>query len=202
MLKTTFQGAEIIHRILWKIVEREAEDANNTSEGWFYPALVAMVFAFHTVEAYLNYVGERLDPSIWTEEREYFRNEPYRGSEGKIRKVLELVGLTWSPQVGPLKTVLELKKLRDLIAHGKSEKISGTAIHSDDTVAATPESTLRQMIMPKERLNIVISDVTLFIHEIHQLAAPKVKDHWFGEDALHGTSQFTSYETTLHPKKP
>jgi hypothetical protein len=48
-----------------------------------------MVFGFQTVEAYLNFVGERLAPEIWDDERNYFRREPYRGWDGKLRKVMD-----------------------------------------------------------------------------------------------------------------
>ena len=142
-----------------------------------------------------EYVGERLDPATWGQERKYFSREPYRGVEGKLRKVMELVGLDWSPGNRPLQTVLELKRLRDLITHGKPEKLTGTVVHRYDTNAATPESALRQMVVLKEKL-IVIKDVEEFIQSIHTLAAPKVTDNWFGGKALHGTSQYTAYGTT------
>jgi hypothetical protein len=64
MLKTTYEGKELIHRRLWDIVEAEAKLATEKEQGWADPTLVAMVFAFHTVEAYLNYVGETLAPEV------------------------------------------------------------------------------------------------------------------------------------------
>jgi hypothetical protein len=75
---------------------REAAAADVKEEGSFFHNLVALVFASHVVEAYLNYVGERLAPDIWKDERNYFRKEPYRGWEGKLRKVFELAGLPWN----------------------------------------------------------------------------------------------------------
>ena len=87
MLKTTYEGKELIHRRLWEIVEAEATLATELDEGWRNPTLVAMVFAFHTVEAYLNYIGELLAPDIWKDERNFFRREPYRGWDGKLDEV-------------------------------------------------------------------------------------------------------------------
>jgi len=79
-----------------------------------------MVFGFLTVEAYLNFVGERLAPGIWQDERNYFRREPFRGWDGKLRKVMELVEMPWPATITrPLKTILELRELRDRIAHPK-----------------------------------------------------------------------------------
>ncbi len=68
--------------------------------------MVARVFAYHTVEAYLNYVGERIAPEIWADERNYFKNEPYRGALGKLRQVMDLVGMPWTPDARPLRTWL------------------------------------------------------------------------------------------------
>jgi hypothetical protein len=94
MLKTISEGETLPHRELWEIVEEQATLAREREQEWSKPALIAMVFGFHTVEAYLNYLGECLAPAIWQDERNYFRREPYRGLDGKLRKVMELVGLT------------------------------------------------------------------------------------------------------------
>jgi len=205
MLKTTYEGEEILHRLLWHIVEEESERAAMLARGWFNPSAVAMVFAFHTIEAYLNYVGERLAPDIWKQERNYFRREPYRGWEGKLRKVLELAGLTWNPGERPLSTVLQLRQLRDLLAHGKPEKLEGEFLHPAGTESPTPVSTLRKMIVPQEKLQTVLSDVEQFLCQIHSLAKPKVKanDNFFGGHPLQGTSEYSVHSTTIHSdKKP
>jgi hypothetical protein len=76
ILKTTSEGEMLPHRFLWEIVEQQAKLASEREREWLKPALVAMVFGFHTVEAYLNFVGERLDPAIWQNERDFFRKEP------------------------------------------------------------------------------------------------------------------------------
>ncbi len=195
MLKTTFEGEQILHRLLWDIVEQESKLSGERERGWSYPNIVAMVFAFHTIEAYLNYVGERLAPETWKDEWNFFQREPYRGWKGKLRKVMELVGLSWTPEDRPLKTILELKDLRDLIAHGKPEKFAGEIVHPPDTEAPTPVSMLRQMVSPKEKLETVLPDVEQFLNHIHSLAAPNVKDPWFGSEALRGPMQYTSYST-------
>jgi hypothetical protein len=65
MLETTFNGESLLHRELWRVVEMQGEFAERRGERWaFYTDLVAMVFAFHTVEAYLNFVGGLLAPTI------------------------------------------------------------------------------------------------------------------------------------------
>lgn len=48
-----------------EIVEEQAKIAQERERDWSRNTLVALVFAFHTVEAYPNYVGEKLAPEIW-----------------------------------------------------------------------------------------------------------------------------------------
>jgi len=57
---------------MWEIVEEQAALAEERDKGWSNPALIAMEFAFHTVEAYLNLVGEYLAPDVWRDERNLF----------------------------------------------------------------------------------------------------------------------------------
>jgi len=197
MLKTTYEGKELIHRHLWEIVEEEATLANERERGWRNPTLVAMVFAFHTVEAYLNYVGEQIASEIWQDERRFFQKEPYRGFYGKLRKVMEMVSMPWpEPVARPLKTILELKQLRDLIAHGKSERVAGEVVHASDTLSPFPSSTLMSMITPRDRLARVLLDVEQFLDQIHSLAASKTKDIWFGKNALRGPKSYSGRSTS------
>jgi hypothetical protein len=200
MLTTVFDGEEIIHRLLWRIAEQQVREAQERQEGWLYPSMVARVFAYHTVEAHLNYVGERIAPEIWVDEWNYFRNEPYRGALGKLRKVMDLVGLPWRPDDRPLVTVLELKEIRDLIAHGKAEKLRGEVIHPLDTNAPHPVSMLRERIGSKDTLAVVLPDVEEFLDAIQTRAQPllKVQDAWFGDRALQGPAWHSSDLTTLN----
>lgn len=159
-----------------------------------------MMFAFHTVEAYLNYVGERLAPEIWEGERGYFTKEPYRGWYGKLRKVRELVDLSPTSSDSHLKTVLELKELRDLIAHGKPEKLSREIVHPVGTEAPVLASRIHQMVAPKGKLTETMRDVERCLCEIHSLAKPRLKvyDVWFGDHPLKGTSEWSLHSTSTH----
>jgi hypothetical protein len=151
VLVTTFQGEDLPHRLMWAIVKDHAKLVTEREQDWSNSALVAMVFAFHTVEAYLNFVGERLAPNIWSDERNFFRKEPYRGWDGKLRKVMEIVGLPMMPNDRPLKTILELKELRDLIVHGRPERLTGEVLHMQGTHSPYPDFTLRSKFTLKEK---------------------------------------------------
>lgn len=190
--RTNYDGKVFTHRQLWNVVEVEAKLANEREQGWLNHSLVAMVFAFHTIEAYLNFVGERIAPEIWKNERDFFRNEPYRGWDGKLRKVMELVELSLPPEARLHKTILDLKTIRDLIAHGKPERLKGETVHDQGTLSPFPVSTLHSLVTPKEKLITILSDVEQFLNQIHALATPKVKnDFWFGKEALREPSVYS-----------
>jgi hypothetical protein len=150
-LRTTYEGIWYTHRLLWQIVEEQAELARKRDREWVNFGLVAVTFAFHALEAYVNFAGEHLSPALWADEQNSFRKDPYRGWKGKLRKVLELTNVPWEPDVRPLKTVIELQELRDSIAHGKAERFSGTADHDDidDSMPSLPNSRIRSMVLPK-----------------------------------------------------
>jgi hypothetical protein len=207
MLKTTYEGEELTHRLLWRIVEQNAKIAAQCEEGWFYPVLVCEVFAFHAIEAYINFIGDRIAPEIWNDERNYFRKEPYRGWDGKLRKILELVGLSYERDKPPMSTIMELRNIRDLIAHGKPETIAGEVIHlpaADPPIL--PASTLTTAIAAREDLPAILADVERFLDAIHTRAVSIVQQRWgrtdkalwFGKQALRGTARYSGRLTTLH----
>ncbi len=184
-----------MHRHLWVIVEREATAESFALPGSSLSALVAKMFAFHTVEAYLNFVGEKLAPEIWLNERNYFRMEPYRGFDGKFRKVMELTALPWIPNERPLKTILELKFLRDLIAHGKSERRAGEVLRPSDTDLKLPDTKLSELIA-QGRLPMVLSDVEELLNQIHSCVNEKISDDpWLGGEALRGPLTYSAAQT-------
>lgn len=194
MLETKFEGEDLPHRLMWAIVSEHAELARQRQRDWSQPALVAMVFAFHAAEAYLNYVGLKIAPEIWENEREHFKKS---GFPGKLREVMERVELTWAPGRRPLQTVLQLKKLRDAIAHGKPERRAGRVKHEEGTEARYPRFTLRSLFTPKEKMEKAVQDVEQLGNEIQKLARRKLKveDPFFGKEAFRGPLSYSSRST-------
>jgi hypothetical protein len=109
---------------------------------------------------------------------------------------MELVGMSWpEPVQRPLTTILELRELRDLIAHPKPEKLTSEIVHAEGTEAPFLMSTLRSKFTPKDKLERAVHDVEQFLSQVHQLAAPKVNDIWFGSEALRGPHQYSAGTT-------
>jgi hypothetical protein len=190
MLRTAIDGKSLLHRELWQVVQLQIRQGNQMEVGYFYYDLTAMVFAFHTVEAYLNYLGEYLAPQIWQDERNYFRNEPYRGFNGKLRKILELIDYPWrDPAPYPIDKILELKELRDLIAHARPEHHTETVNHPDGTEPPIIISRLHSMVNPEAR-NQTLLAVEKLLEDIHSKAIPIISEQSFARYALSGPTQY------------
>lgn len=195
--RTTIEGQRFLHKDLWRVVKRQLEYSKANPKGAFYDDLVAMVFALHALEAYLNYVGEHLAPEVWIDERNYFRREPNRGFDGKLRKVLELCGLPEpSREARPYKTVWDLKTLRDLMAHAKPERLLLDVHHHVDEEPPLLNTPLDEAVTA-EKAQQAYEDISSFAQSIHSAAGPKIRDIWFGDLAFGGALQFGSGSTSL-----
>lgn len=193
-LTTRYEGIWYTHRLLWQIVEEQAALARARDREWVNLSLVAVVFAFHTLEAYVNFAGEHLAPDLWADERKNFR-----GWNAKLKKMLELTGVPWEPDTRPLKTVLDLKALRDAIAHGRAERFSGRLDHEgdvDEMIPTIPNSKIRSMVIPKARLDEVIQDVRQLMELMHPAVAAKVDDPFFKATAVGGPAAWMSRSTS------
>jgi hypothetical protein len=181
---SSIEGEIYIHRKLWAVVSRQIENATKNPRGAFYDHLAAMIFAFHTLEAYLNFIGEQLAPSIWRDERNFFRKEPYRGFDGKVRKILELCSITEPDRSNrPYSTIWCLKDLRDLIAHGKPEKFSYFVDHYADEEPSLYKEPFNDLVT-HENAYYAVEDIKSFIEMIHSAAKALVNDEYFCSKAL------------------
>jgi hypothetical protein len=151
-LITTYEGISYTHRLLWEIAEQQAEIVRNREREWVHFSLVAVTFAFHALEAYVNFAGEHLAPDFWADEQNNFRREPYRGWKGKLRKMFELTGVPWEPEVRPLKTIFEFagvarryrsRKGRAILRGGRARRRRrrrvGPTAESEDPRDGAPE---------------------------------------------------------------
>ena len=201
---TLTEGTHFLHKELWRIVGRQLDHGMAQPTGSFYDNLVAMVFALHTLEAYLNFVGDLLAPDTWKDERKFFRIEPYRGFDGKLRKVLELVGISEPARdIRPYSTVWFLKDFRDLISHAKPERFKSTKDHSVDEEPQLHHMPFDERIT-RENAERARDDIAAFIEMIHVAAKPRVpkdKAAWFGSVALEGLLQIASGHTILRTRE-
>ncbi len=183
---TIVEGENFNHRLLWFIVTRQLEHGVSKPAGAYHDDLVAMVFALHSMEAYLNFIGERLAPDVWAKEREYFSKAPYRGFSGKMKKVLELVHLEEpSRDSRPYSTIWMLKNLRDQIAHPKTERYAFTAPHAADEIMTFYPAPF-QGLVTRENAQRAYEDIEAFADSIHNLAKVHLRDVIVGDKAFRG----------------
>ena len=50
-----------------------------------YFHISAMLLAYLTYEAYINFLGDRFASETWRDEKEFFSKKPYQGLEGKLK---------------------------------------------------------------------------------------------------------------------
>jgi len=175
------EGETLLHRILWQTVERQLKNASKNPNGSFYDDLAAMVFASHALEAYLNFVGERLAPEFWKDERKHFRPT---GFAGKILKVLELCQIEEPSKIErPYSTVWMLKALRDRIAHAKPERFSATRWHSANEEPDLFRKPLDGVVTHENAL-AAADDLKKFVRPIHEAARAKIQDVGLGTEAF------------------
>ena len=196
---STKDGENYTHKALWMIVKRQLAYAQRAKKGAILDDAAAMVFAFHAFEAYLNFLGSRLAPKIWTDEENFFRKQPYRGFSGKVRKIFELCDLEQPDlSVKSYQTIWELKALRDQIAHGKIEKISEIHEHEDDEISPLLTSIFDKLVTTKKAMEAK-DDVHRAALILHNAAKPKIKDIWFGDDPFSGPLGQASSESSVAP---
>jgi hypothetical protein len=195
---TTVEGENFNHRLLWFVVKRQLEHGTSKPAGAYHDDLVAMVFALHSMEAYLNFIGERLDPATWANEREFFSRGTYRGFAGKMRKVLELVALAEpAKDARPYSTIWLLKNLRDQIAHPKTEKYAFTSILPPDHSIGAYFVAPFQGLVTRENAEMAYEDVENFADQIHEAAKPKLNDIIVGSRAFRGPLSMGSGSTNV-----
>lgn len=110
------------HRILWLAAERNLQQASSSREDAKYFSIGAMFLFFAAFEGYLNWLGNRIAPEVWENERQFFSRNPFQGTLGKYRFLAKALGLSDpDPAQGPFQTAKELLDLRNMLAHPKAE---------------------------------------------------------------------------------
>jgi len=197
--KTTIKGELFTHKILWECCElncQAAEKAAAEKTGTIYWELTEMLMAYLTYEAYINFLGDRVAPEAWRNEREFFNNDPYRGIAGKLKKITEVCYIRdLKKGERPYQTVNELCKLRDYLSHGKPDKYEIEIAHSRRNQPSLFHSNLYELVTP-EKMKRALEDVKSFIDFLHHTAAPYVKDTLFGDKPLDGIIEHSAGDTS------
>jgi len=194
-LREETEGEEYLHKAAWEVVKRQIAHAEANPKGSLYDDLVAMVFAFHCIEGYLNFVGEKVAPDLWANERLTFK---HTGLTGKLATICQRCGIG-TPDNGrrPFATVVELRKLRDRMAHPKIQKVRKTVEFMEGKLPPLfPKSYLATLISHTNAIR-ARDDVKLIADEIHAAAVAEFPHLALGRDALEGMHSMHSSTTRL-----
>ena len=124
-----FEGEEYLHKETWQVVKRQFDRPNDSRMGAMYDDLVAMIFASHTLEGYLNFIGDTILPEVWKNERKEFKKT---GITGKLAAILAECGLEpFEKGRRPHSTIKALKTLRNSIAHPRTCKPKSSTVYSE-----------------------------------------------------------------------
>ena len=110
------------HGILWRATQINLQLATSPNKDAKFFALGSMLLSVLAFEGYLNWLGSRIAPKVWKDERQFFSKKPFRGTLGKYRYLAELLHLPApDPSQDAFQTAKRLLKLRDRIVHPKTE---------------------------------------------------------------------------------
>ena len=176
-------GEIFTHKILWECCLRLRETARSRTKGARYFQISTMLMAYLTYEAYINFLGDRLAPEIWKQERRLLR-----GIEDKLKVIQKRCGLSSiEKERRPYSTISQLRELRDFLSHGKTEKYSKitTGYKEIERPLFLSEGKLNTSVS-RGKANVAVTDVKKFIEFLHGQVIRHRKDLWFGDEALTG----------------
>lgn len=190
------EGEEYLHKETWRVVKRQFDRPEDSRTGAMYDDLVAMVFVSHTLEGYLNFIGDKILPALWKNERDEFKKT---GITGKLTAILAECGLEpFEKGHRPYSTVTALEKLRDNIAHPKTHKPKSSTIYSEGKEPPMFPKTLLETLISHKKAEQARDDVRCVVDRIHAAAVTKFPKLLLGDDGLEGIISQHSHSVKLH----
>lgn len=161
-------GEEYLHKAVWLVVKRQLTHAEAHPKGALLDHLVAMVFCSHALEGYANFLGEKVAPALWKDERERFAKT---GLGGKLDALHEVCGLPLLERgKRPWSTIRELKRLRDSIAHPRIRTTRTTTEYADGKEPPLfARSYLVEVVSQRKALR-AMEDVKDIVDRLHEAA--------------------------------
>lgn len=186
---------DYLHRDVWRVVNRQLEYAKANPTGALYDDLVAMVFSYHALEGYLNFVGAKIAPDLWKDEKTEFSDT---GITGKLTAICNRCGIdVLEKSRRPYSTMLALKKLRDSMAHPKTQKTNHRKEFVEGkTLPLFRPSYLAQLVSHQKAMR-ARDDVRSIAARIHSVALSRFPNVHMGDDPFEGMISMNSAMTRL-----
>lgn len=193
---TVKEGESFAHKELWRCAEKQYEQARVSKRGGKYFDMAAMLMAYLSYEAYMNLIGDRLDPDAWADEKVFFNQKEYYGIEGKLKRIQEIAG-NFGVDAGkrPYQTVKMLGKFRTELVHAKVNKYAETIKHHEDYEPDWwPNDSFP--CVTEDNARKAMQDVEEFIEYVHEQVKPYIGDRWLKDKALKGLYGYASGSTS------
>lgn len=188
--KINISGESYTHKILWATTKHQIEVAKQFPNKSKFFHLTSMVMTFFTLEAYLNYLGDLIDPITWKNEKEFFSKRPYIGTIGKLDFLIEKCGMRkYDRGKRPFQTLKQLKRIRDFLAHGKPEKFKAKVKYLENKFPDYVESYIEKNISER-KANRALEDTEQVINELHMAAKAKFPNSNLSQQPLNGSLGF------------
>jgi hypothetical protein len=166
------------YRILWSVAEKNLQLATPSNKDAKFFALGAMFLFFAAFEGYLNWLGTRIAPEVWEDERQFFSRGPFQGVLGKYRFLAKILCLpNPDPSQSPVQTLKNLLNLRNMLAHPKVEAGERLVKLSEGRFPPHYQGELERKVSPeaairaKDHLNKLADE----LHREAKLSAPDPK---------------------------
>ena len=161
-------GEEYVHKAVWLVAKRQFGHAEAHPKGALLDHLVALVFASHALEGYANFLGEKIAPDLWADERERFRDG---GLATKLDALHERCGLVVLERGRrPWSTIRELKRLRDGIAHPRTRSTRTTTEYVDGKEPPLFARSYLETVVSRDRAVRAMEDVKSIVDRLHEAA--------------------------------
>lgn len=121
------KGVAYPHEYLWRAALRCREAATQGDKASFHFLALAALSSYLAFESFINYLGQCLDPQAWKDEKTFFNQSEYYGIEGKVKRIVEkLPDYEWKKGERPYQSIMEVRKFRNLMVHGKPYSFNKT----------------------------------------------------------------------------
>jgi hypothetical protein len=180
-------GEYYTHQTIWrhaKLLIILAEEKKEAATTLFLSALLLIHCA---LESYLNYLGEKVFPAAWENERETFKAQPYRGTLGKMAFLRDNLGVIVEKGKRPHMTVKRLDAWRHSVVHGRTEIIDKEIEFTDPRRLTTVQSKFLRNINAK-LVQVTVEDVEEVCDQLQSAAYERYHHLILGPKAFRGIS--------------
>ena len=169
----------------WIAATRALKQAEARKPGNLYCCMMAGVFAAFAVEAFLNHIGQR-------KMRDWANFERRLGPREKLLLLRQVAHWSVDESRRPFQTLQEMFRLRDALAHGKTETVV------KDTVLKQPPRDVDEWPEPRWKTLCTVPSVKRMVKDAEAIIRDLAKQSGSSRDPLanpgHGSSDVSLVE--------